>query len=127
MSCRIDRLPLAEIHSASGAGYLVTPRACGRQYFWRMGTDVVCPLLWVGSIAWFVGVSHIRGDHVGESLCGVWSCFPSVQALGSPHLAWLSVLMPPAVILARRRPASVVLRAGAVLLVIGNLSVACVV
>lgn len=84
-------------------------------------------LAWVGCIAGSVGIGLIPGDHIGESLCGVWGCFPPVQALGSLHLVWLSVLMPPAVALARRRPGLVARRAGAALVVIGFLSVACVV
>lgn len=84
-------------------------------------------LAWVGCIAGSVGIGLIPGDHIGESLCGVWGCFPPIQALGSLHLLWLSALMPLAVALARCRPGVVARRSGALLVVIGLLSVACVV
>jgi hypothetical protein len=84
-------------------------------------------LAWVGCLAASVGIGLIPGDYIGESLCGVWGCFPPVQALVSLHLLWLSALMPPAVALARRRPGAVARRSGAFLVVIGLLSVACVV
>lgn len=84
-------------------------------------------LAWVGCIAGSIGIGLIPGDHIGESLCGVWGCFPPIQALGSLHLIWLSVILPPAVALARRWPRRVARRAGAALVVLGFLTVASVV
>ena len=38
-------------------------------------------IAWVGCIAGSVGSGLAPGDHIGESLCGVWGCFPPVQAV----------------------------------------------
>ena len=84
-------------------------------------------LAWIGAIAGSVGIGLLPGDYVGESLCGVWGCFPPAQALASLHLLWLFALAPPAVALALRRPGVVAGRGGAGLVLFGVLSVACVV
>ncbi|VTT99569.1 unnamed protein product [Gemmataceae bacterium] len=84
-------------------------------------------LAWFGAVVASVGIGLIPGDYTGESFCGVWGCFPPVQALASLHLLWLFVLVPPAVALARRRPGTVARRVGAAVLVFGLLAVACVV
>ena len=84
-------------------------------------------LAWFGAVVASVGIGLIPGDYTGESFCGVWGCFPPVQALASLHLLWLLAVAPPAVALARRRPGTVAKRAGAAVLVSGLLAVACVV
>ena len=52
-------------------------------------------LAWLLSIVASVSIGLIPGNLIGESLCGVWGCFPPVQALASLHLLWLVALMPP--------------------------------
>jgi hypothetical protein len=63
----------------------------------------------VGSILWVVAaggalfVADIPGEF-GESLCGVWGCFPPVQALAAMHLFWFVALTPVVWAIVRFRP-----------------------
>ena len=82
---------------------------------------------WFGAVVASVGIGLIPGDYTGESFCGVWGCFPPVQALAALLLLWLLGLVPPAAALTRRWPGTVARRVGAVILVFGLLAVAWVV
>ncbi len=58
--------------------------------------------VWGLAIAACLSVARLPGDW-GHSICGPWGCGPPLQALAACHAAWLALLLPPAVILARRQ------------------------
>lgn len=75
----------AEIIPASEAG---TGRACPRHV---AGTFLIGVIGWLVAAFVAVAVSMIPYDFE-ESICGVWGCFPPIQALISVHLLWCVAL-----------------------------------
>ncbi len=88
---------------------------------------VIWAVVWLGIIGASIGVGFLPGDPFGESLCGVWGCYPPFQSFASLHLLWLAVMMPPAIALARHRPGSIAKVAGVFLAIVGVLASICVV
>jgi hypothetical protein len=58
-------------------------------------------ILWA-AVAWAdLALAEVPGD-AGESLCGVWGCWPPFQALAALHGMWIVALAPPLIWLCRR-------------------------
>lgn len=53
---------------------------------------------WAALLAIVLSIASWPGDW-GHALCGPWGCGPPLQALLACHLAWLVVLVPPAMAL----------------------------
>ena len=67
-----------ETPTKSAAG-IPAPLGFGRILVYVFGYFVL------GALTLLIG--RIQGD-IGEGLCGVWGCFPPMQALVSMHLLW---------------------------------------
>lgn len=82
-----------------------------------------------GVVAWLcvasgaLGVADIPGEY-GGSMCGVWGCYPPLQALIAMHLFWFVAMVPVVLALAWYSPRhlrriGVVMAAGAGLTAVG--------
>lgn len=75
---------------------------------------------WAAGLVVVLSLANWPGDW-GHSICGPWGCGPPLQTLVACHLAWLVVLVPLSVMLARseRIPPPAVRRLGMLLCIVG--------
>ena len=57
-------------------------------------------IVWGLTLTGTLSIANWPGDW-GHSVCGAWGCGPPLQALVACHVAWLVVLIPPALITRR--------------------------
>lgn len=81
---------MSEVEIAEGRNPAVAtcPSACRRRAARGPLLAAVC---WLAAAVAALSVAAIPYD-IGESLCGVWGCFPPVPALVAMHLFWCVVL-----------------------------------
>lgn len=79
-------------------------------------------LAWIGALVGSLLIAQIPGDHT-DSMCGVWGCYPPLQAVLAMHLFWATAIIGPIAWLATFRPCG--LRSlGWILLSLGLVSIA---
>lgn len=58
---------------------------------------------WLAAAGGVIRLADIPGEY-GDSLCGVWGCYPPLQALAAMHLLWVLALVPVVWVLALWQP-----------------------